>query len=250
MMNRRNLLRGLAALPAAGACASAIAPALGGMAAHAADTGGYKALVCVFLHGGLDNYDTVIPYDPTSYDRLRSIRGGLFNGYGGSAPRDRSRLLPLEPVNAGAFGGRQFALPSEMSGLHRMFQDGDAAIVGNVGPLIRPMNRTSYDNDSVPKPKHLFSHNDQMSTWMSSAPEGAQFGWGGRIADYAIESGANANEAFSVVTPLGNELFLTGQSARPYQVGINKATSVDLLDEYRANRGSPERDALYEKLKH
>ena len=79
-----------------------------------------------------------------------------------------------------------FALPEELSGIKGLFDDGNAAIVGNVGPLIQPITKTQFENDSAPQPKRLFSHNDQQSTWMSSEPEGAQFGWGGRFADAAL----------------------------------------------------------------
>ena len=137
--------------------------------------------------------------------------------------------MKLNPSNASNFGGREFALPPEMSGLHSLFEDGNAAIVGNVGPLIRPLNKTQWDNDSVETPKKLFSHNDQQSTWVSSAPEGATFGWGGRFADAAIASGANTTRDFTAITALGNELFLTGQNVRPFQIGFNGASEIEIL---------------------
>ena len=102
--------------------------------AFAADTSGYKALVCIFLYGGLDATDTVLPYDQTNYDRLAALRAGLFDAYGtgaGNSSRDRENLLEIIPDNAADFGSRRFALPPEMSGMRDMFDDGDLAIVGN-----------------------------------------------------------------------------------------------------------------------
>jgi len=103
--------------------------------ANAASVGGYKALVCVFLEGGMDQADTVLPYDQTSHDALREIREGLFNSYNvgsGQSSRDLENLLQLNPQNAGDFGSRKFALPQELSPIKSLFDNGNAAIVGNV----------------------------------------------------------------------------------------------------------------------
>ena len=81
------------------------------MPALAADTSGYKALVCIFLFGGMDHYDTVLPYDQASYDSYASIRESLLSQYvSAESPRDRDSLLVLNPSNAASLGGRQFAL--------------------------------------------------------------------------------------------------------------------------------------------
>ena len=230
-ISRRHLLKGIGAGALSAATLSTLGNALNGFqAANAAEVSGYKALVCIFMLGGCDTHDVLLPYDQASYDSFRNIRSSMFGGYKGS--RDRAQLLPLTPVNASDFGGRQFALPPEMSGLHSLFQAGNAAFVANTGPLIKPLNRTQYLNRTVQLPKQLFSHNDQQATWAASAPEGAQFGWGGRFADAAVNSGANTNREFSTITPVGNELFLTGENVLPYQIGLNGADEIDLLTEF------------------
>jgi uncharacterized protein (DUF1501 family) len=198
--------------------------------ANAAEVTDYKALVCIFMWGGCDTHDVLLPYDQASYDQFRNIRSSLIGGYQGT--RDRNQLLPISPTNAADFGGRQFAMPPEMSGLRGLFESGDMAFVANTGPLIRPLNRTQWRNGSVPVPKQLFSHNDQQSTWSASAPEGAQFGWGGRFADAVVNSGANINREFSTITAVGNELFLTGQDVLPYQIGLNGAPEIGLLTDF------------------
>lgn len=232
-LSRRQILKSMSAATLGAATMSTLGTALSGFQkANAATVSGYKALVCVFLFGGADSHDYLLPYDQSSYDSLKSIRAGLFNGYAsqsGGNSRARNNLLKLNPTNASTFGGREFALPPEMSGLHTLFEEGNAAIVGNVGPLIRPLNRTQWENNSVATPKKLFSHNDQQSTWVSSAPEGATSGWGGRFADAAIASGANPTKAFTAITALGNELFLTGQNVSTYQIGFDGAPEIEIL---------------------
>ena len=184
--------------------------------AFAADTSGYKALVCIFLYGGLDATDTVLPYDQTNYDRLAALRAGLFDAYGtgsGNSSRDRENLLEIIPDNAADFGSRRFALPPEMSGMRDMFDDGDLAIVGNVGPLIEPTDQTAFLSETVSVPERLFSHNDQQSTWMSFGVEGSQFGWGGRFADVI---GSAGDPLFTSIGYAGNDVFLSGEDIRPF----------------------------------
>ncbi|MHA7873287.1 MAG: DUF1501 domain-containing protein, partial [Hyphococcus sp.] len=169
---RRRFLQSAGACTLGAASLGGVGAALSGFRAHAADVSGYKALVCVFLFGGLDNHDTLLPYDLASYNRYADIRApllSLYDGMSGGSTRARARLLPLTPDNAADFSGREFALTEEMSGLHGLFQSGDAAIVANVGPLIEPLTRTDWEAETAVTPKRLFSHNDQQSTWMSIA---------------------------------------------------------------------------------
>lgn len=248
---RRTFLTGASALSAA--TLTGLGTSLAAFQATAAETSGYKAIVCLFFLGGMDGHDTVLPYDQASYDSYAAIRApllGLYDNMQGGSTRARDRLLPLNPSNAASFGGRQFALPEELSGIKSLFDSGNAAIVGNVGPLIQPLTRTEFLNETAPQPKRLFSHNDQQSTWMSSQPEGAQFGWGGRFADAALGAGANAGSTdFTTITSLGNELFLTGAQARPYQIGLDGAPEIDALNFFAGNQGTPEGDAIYQKLR-
>jgi uncharacterized protein (DUF1501 family) len=230
-ISRRHMLKGIGASALSAATLTTLGGAMRGFqTANAAEVTDYKALVCIFMWGGCDTHDVLLPYDQASYDQFRNIRSSLIGGYQGT--RDRNQLLPISPTNAADFGGRQFAMPPEMSGLRGLFESGDMAFVANTGPLIRPLNRTQWRNGSVPVPKQLFSHNDQQSTWSASAPEGAQFGWGGRFADAVVNSGANINREFSTITAVGNELFLTGRDVLPYQVGLNGAPEIGLLDDF------------------
>lgn len=216
-LNRRHFMMGSAATFAGAAGALG---GFGGGRAFAADTIGYKALVCVFFLGGMDHADTILPMDQASHTALGNVRPGLFNAYNvgsGNSSRDRQNLLELSASNAGDFGGRAFGLPQQLSGLHAMFEAGDMAIVGNVGPLIEPTNRDAFEADTVPLPARLFSHNDQQSTWQSLNVEGQQVGWGGRFADAVIASDTTSNPLYSVITTGSNSVFLAGDRARQFR---------------------------------
>jgi uncharacterized protein (DUF1501 family) len=215
-VSRRHFLGGIGAT----AGALSLSQSLGMMAASGADFSGYRALVMVMLKGGQDSYDLVLPVDQPSHDRLVEIRTSLF-GDVNSTWRARDRLLELTPDNAADFGSRAFGLPEHMSGLHALFQNGQAALVPNVGPLRRPVDRTDFDTNKSALPDKLFSHNDQQSTWMSGAAEGSRFGWGGRIADVAVDGNANSNPIFTAVSVAGNDVFLAGQTASAFQLSAS-----------------------------
>ncbi len=230
-LNRRAFLKNSSATALSAASLGGIATSLAGFQAQAADTTGYKALVCLFLFGGMDNNDTLLPYDQASYDRFAQIRSSLIDSHSGS--RDRNNLLPLSPDNASDFDGREFALPPQMTGLRNLFQGGNAAIVGNVGPLIQPTSLAQFESQSVPLPPRLFSHNDQQSTWQSSEAEGTQFGWGGRFADAAIAAGANEGRVFTNISSRRNELFLTGEHVTSYQIGRGRTATFEIVNDLR-----------------
>ncbi|MEL6547307.1 MAG: hypothetical protein AAFQ82_21970, partial [Myxococcota bacterium] len=230
-VSRRKFMQGISAGALTAASMSGVGTALSSFSARAADSAGYKALVCVFLGGGMDNYDTIIPYDRPSYDRWAQIRQTLLPRYAQS--RARSNLLPLGPRDAERFAGREFALPAELSGIGSLFERGNAAIVGNVGPLIQAVDRASFEAQTVRVPPRLFSHNDQQSVWLASSPEGAQFGWGGLFADAA--SAGNSAPEFTSMTTGEFALFGTGRLVNPYQFGGDGAPSIEVLEEFEDN---------------
>lgn len=212
------------------------------LSAHAADASGYKALVCVFLFGGLDNYDLLIPYDPASYDQFHSLRSSLLSQHGTS--RQRESLLPLSPQTNAALGGRQVALPPEMSQLKSLFDAGNVAFVGNVGPLIEPITLAQYQNGSARIPARLFSHNDQQNTWKASAPEGAQFGWAGLFGDAVLAAGANGGGSqFTAITVDEAGPFLTGQNTAPYRISTAGSAEVEAFEILQ--RSEPEKSSEF-----
>lgn len=227
-LSRRNFLRTGSAFALGGA--AGFANDLMRFNAFAADTSGYKALVCVFLFGGMDGHDAIIPFDTSSYNQFADIRRELLNRYEDNedgSTRTRDQLLPLNLANASDFGGRQFAMAPELGPLHDLINRGDGAIVSNVGPLVAPINREQFRQRSVPRPPRLFSHNDQQSVWMASRPEGARFGWGGRFADMVAASSSNTDATFTTVSTSGNIVFLQGEVVGQYQVGTNGPQEID-----------------------
>ncbi|MEM7664056.1 MAG: DUF1501 domain-containing protein [Pseudomonadota bacterium] len=223
-MNRRHFLTGSAATFAGG---TGMLGLLNQNKAWAADTSGYRALVCVFLFGGLDHADTVFPFDEPSYDLLADVRDGLFDRYDSEDDefsRDRDNLLPITPSNAADFGSRSFALSPQMPEMQALFQSGEMAIVGNVGPLIEPTDRASFDNETVQLPPRLFSHNDQQSTWMALGVEGSRLGWGGQFSDAALASDSTANSLFASISTRGNTVFLSGDTSQPFAASNNGGT--------------------------
>ncbi|MBK7006445.1 MAG: DUF1501 domain-containing protein [Burkholderiales bacterium] len=236
--SRRDFLRrtgqlalGSAALPLALNLA-----AIGRAAAFNAPSGDYKALVCVFLYGGNDYANTVVPYDTASYDQYSAIRGG---GAGrtaggialGQADLAATLLTPtVAPVDTLGVP-RQFALHPSMAALAGLFNAGHAAVQLNVGPLVKPLSRADYHSSNrslYPRPPQLFSHNDQASIWQSSSPEGSKVGWGGNIGDLVVPSGAglNSNAVFTGISVAGNTVFLSGDAALQYQVSTSGAIKI------------------------
>ncbi|MEM9171053.1 MAG: DUF1501 domain-containing protein [Pseudomonadota bacterium] len=224
-MNRRDFLLNCCSGLGTGA---AFAATLGSFNAIAADVSDYKALVCVFLFGGIDCHDTVIPYDAASYNAWEGIREPILATLDGAAPRRRTDLLELTGTD---IGGRTFAFPPEFSGLHQLYQQGRLAVVGNVGPLVEATTRATFQSGSAAVPPRLFSHNDQQSIWMANSPEGATLGWGGRIADFAQAAMANEQAAFTAISAGGNAVLLTGETVQGFQVSTSGPLGVTNLNQ-------------------
>lgn len=180
--------------------------ALASQTSHAATTGGYKALVCLYMNGGSDTHNWVVPVDTTGYAEYANARGELAWAL--------NRLQGI--TTTGQSSGRSFGMPTELGPLRDCYEAGQAAIVANVGPLVRPITKAEYAA-GINVPAKLFSHNDQAATWQSLAPEGAPSGWGGRMGDILMS--ANAQPVFTAVSASGNAVFLSGSNVSQYQVG-------------------------------
>ena len=238
MPSRRDFLRRTGQL-ALGSAAMPLAlnlAAIGQAAAFNAPGGDYKALVCVFMYGGNDYANTVVPYDNASYDQYSTIRGGGVGRTAGGialAQADLTATLlnpTVAPVDTLGVP-RQFALHPSMTGLAGLFNAGQAAVQLNVGPLVKPLSRADYNSSNrtlYPRPPQLFSHNDQSSIWQSSSPEGSKIGWGGNMGDLVLPSagGPNTNAVFTGISVAGNTVFLSGDSALQYQVSTSGAIKI------------------------
>ncbi|WP_257387382.1 DUF1501 domain-containing protein [Tahibacter caeni] len=239
---RRNFLRHClhAAFGGAGVCS-----ALGNLgllnAALAAGNGtifpDYKALVCVFLHGGNDSFNTVVPRDAAHYGVYAASRGAL------AVPQNQ--LIALDPFADGLPGdGASYGLHPQMQLLATLFGDGHAGIVANVGTLIHPVTQLQYQQGTVPVPAQLFSHEDQANLWQTSRPDdGNASGWGGRIAD--LMHAGNPNQAQSMLVSLeGQALFQRGDVVNQYVIGSYGVEQIGYLDTWDNQAGVAAFNAL------
>ncbi|MFN3620764.1 DUF1501 domain-containing protein [Sphingorhabdus sp.] len=233
-LSRRAFLRRSRQLAIAGTAGS-FAMGLAGIGEAAAFNVGdneddYKALVCVFLYGGNDHNSTFIPVDDRNYDLYSAIRGG---GPGrtarGLVPSQASLLATkLTPKdNRVLTNGVEYALAPQLPRLKALFDTNAMAPLLNVGTLNAPMTKNQFTNQAYLRPAKLFSHNDQQSTWQSSAPEGSSDGWGGRLGDLALARQCNTNSLFTCISATGNAVFVAGKNALVYQVAPNGAPAVD-----------------------
>ncbi|MGE8638657.1 MAG: DUF1501 domain-containing protein [Achromobacter sp.] len=236
--DRRAFLLRACALGATGAAAPLALnlAALGAAAAQSAPPS-YKALVCVFLYGGNDPFNTLVPFDDAAYRAYAAARTDI------ALRRDTLRATALRG-KAAAPGGAQFALAPALAPLAPLYENGQMAVLLNVGPLVVPTSKAEYISARVPLPPKLFSHNDQQSYWQALAPEGASSGWGGRLTD--LFASANAQRTFTGITAGGSTVLLAGHKVAGYRVGINGSTPIELL--HRDMYGSSACTALLRQL--
>ena len=212
LASRREFLRTASRLSVAGVATpwAVNLAAIGAAAAQTAPTD-YKALVCVFMYGGNDHSNMVVPYDNASYALYAQSRTNLALA--------QTALLPLATPTNPSMTGRQVSLRSELQPLKTIYDAGKAAVLANVGTLVVPTTMTQYRARSVPLPPSLFSHNDQQSVWQTynGRREGARVGWGGRMGD--LLATANQFQNFTCVSASGTAVFLSGQASVQMQIG-------------------------------
>jgi uncharacterized protein (DUF1501 family) len=195
--------------------------ALAAMTSHAASpASGYQALVCVYLQGGNDGHGALIATDPDSFTAFTQARS--------SAPGlayPMNQLLPITPVTPQS--GRTFALNPYLTGIQNLFNAGRCAWVANTGTLIEPITKAQWNSGNAPLPRSLFSHFDQTNAWEAIAADGANRGWGGRMAD--LFESMNSNTSFTCISTSGTTLFLSGEVAFQLRVTSAGALQADGL---------------------
>ncbi len=211
--SRRLFLKNAGALSMAGVAGPfAMNLAAFGQAAAAgvdADANDYKALVCVFLLGGNDHANTLVPYDPVSYATYRAERPALATPWDALSP---TLLNPKEALP----GGRQYALAPQLAPLLAPFNDGKMAVMLNIGTLTEPLDKAQYKNFPAKRPSKLFSHNDQQATYQAAGSARNSTGWGGRLGDEFDQNTANAT--FTCINVGSGGVFSSGASTLGYQV--------------------------------
>ena len=214
LTSRRSFLRKTACVGVGAGSLSMLSTLMGlrQLNAAAGDDGvdDYKALVCVFLYGGNDSANMLIPTATTEYADYAAGRGPLTLA--------RDSILNLQAAND---DGRQLGLHPSMPGLANLNRQGKAAMLANVGTLIAPTTLSQFRNRGSEIPPNLFSHNDQQVLWQTSiANEGSAFqpnGWGGRVADL-IHSAHNDSSLSMLISLGGTNFFQVADTLQPVRL--------------------------------
>ena len=191
------------------------------LAADPPPTSEYRAVVCIFLNGGCDSFNLLAPRGVSAsspeYVEYSTVRQDLALPW--------ASLLPINPTNNPPLG-KGFGLHPGVPELQTLFENGNAALVANVGTLIEPVTLAEYDAGSKPLPLGLFSHSDQIEQWQTSLPHTRSgIGWGGRAAD--ILASLNTNNGVSMNISLsGSNVFQTGNSIFEYAISNTGATEL------------------------
>jgi uncharacterized protein (DUF1501 family) len=208
------LLSALGSLRLMGATASpANGPQLPAVAG-APITSDYKALVCLFLNGGNDANNLIIPLG-SGYSAYASARSNL------AIPQ--ASVLPFTPHTA---DGRSWGLHPSVTDLHALFNSGKMALLANAGTLVYPTTKTQYNARTVPLPPQLFSHSDQQVQWQHSVPDKpTATGWGGRTAD--LLNAFNTSDQISMSISLaGKNTFQVGAKVSQYAINTSGAVTL------------------------
>jgi uncharacterized protein (DUF1501 family) len=205
IVTRRKFLLGSGALAASSALGMLENMGLMRAFAQAAPASDYKALVCVFLFGGNDANNMIIPRDNAGYSQYAAARGGS-----GGLAIAQSSLVPIDPKSL-ATG---YGMHPQLQPLKTVWDAGKLAVLCNVGTLVEPLSKADYTSGAKVKPEQLFSHSDQQMQWQASiSNDFSHTGWGGRLAD-VIGKVNGANTLPMIASIGGASLFSAGLTPR------------------------------------
>lgn len=215
-VSRRSFLRRSAQLGAAAGSPFALnLAAIGSAAAGASD---YKALVCVYLLGGNDQSNTVVPCEGSAYTDYQAARPAI--------ALTQASLLPLSLQNQ---TGPRLGLNPSLAALKPLIDGGSCALLANVGTLVEPTTLAQYKAGSARLPQGLFSHSDQMGAWQTGLPDRpSATGWFGRMADLLAPVHATTVVPMAV-SVAGNNALQAGADTVQYQVTTNGPVTIDTI---------------------
>jgi uncharacterized protein (DUF1501 family) len=236
--SRREFLHKIACLACSGS-AAALLPQLrmiGTALASTSSLTGYKALVCVYLAGGNDSWNMLVPNDASRYSTYSTSRGGAYNAAtnpGGLAlPTPGGGQVVTDGNDANAATNQYFLHPN-LTNLTGLYNQQKLAFLVNAGTLVAPIDMTDYNGSSALHPPQLFSHADQEALWhQANTDAGSTLGWGGLCADNLQANGANNTTSPQLslcVSISGANRFQVGTSVVPYQIassGLNSLKGV------------------------
>lgn len=223
-LNRRDVLR----LGGQGLASASLMATLGGLqtAMAASDTSGYKALVCIFLNGGNDAYNWLVPRSASAYADYAASRRNL--------ALEQASLLPITTLNTGL---AQYGLHPACPEIRDLFNAGKATFVVNTGPLVQPTTVAQYKAESVPLPFQLFSHSDQQAlTQTCIANSTSRQGWAGRMADLLNSEGFRQPLAMNVSIN-GNNILQAGRDTVLYNIGTGGAPEMRIYKDTSYRQG-------------
>ena len=183
----------------------------------------YKAMVCLFLAGGNDSNNLIVPTVTSEYANYAAIRTPVLALPQGSLA---NLLIPgtsniyVDPA------GHSYGLHPACSELAQLYSEGKLAPLFNTGTLLYPLTRAQYQAGLIAKPPQLFSHADQVTQWQTSVPDQPPTtGWGGRCADLMNSVNANAPVSMSISLAGANTLEV-GNITAQYSVSTSGAISL------------------------
>ena len=233
-INRRQAMRLSALGAAAGTPFIASLAGIGHAAAQSARD--YKALVCVYLYGGNDDANTIIPASGSEYAAYASGRQSLALA--------QNTLLPITPQG---YTGPPLAFTPHMPQLRGLFEAGRCAIMANVGTLNQPITKAQWEAGSVAAPFQLFSHSDQTGAWQTGLPDRpSRTGWLGRMGDLIAPSVNDPGSISMAMSIAGHNAIQVGQTTVQYQLTTRGPVRVQPL--FGSSNFTPEAAAALRTL--
>lgn len=242
--SRRDFLRGSCGLLACGGL-SAMLPQMQLIpSAVAGVASGYKALVCVFLNGGNDSWNLLMPGGGTAHSLYVTARNGLYDSATNAAGLAlRPAAVPAQaatatmPPSAIGISGTQYGVNPFAAELATLYGEGNLAFLANVGAVVHPLTRASYN--SRPRPPQLYSHNDQTNLWHIGSGSNTQVtqGWGGRVAGLTSKLSSAMAGLPPTITLSGQSRFLVGEALNgtplfPFTLSNSSTSPAATLIEY------------------
>ncbi len=218
-MNRRDFIQRLMAVSGTSTLLGAgtsLALMEKAFAASSTQFNDHKSLVCVFLHGGNDCSNMIVPTDDTGYKEYTKYR----------------ETIAIQKPSSTGLNGSEYGLHPAMADLAGRFNSGQLAIVNSVGALVEPASKIQVQNGQVALPASLFAHNHQQHFWHTLGPidvTGSVSGWGGRMADLfsSSQTGVPASLLIADGAP-----WLNGSTTAPYVTGLD---GINRLNSQHAN---------------
>jgi uncharacterized protein (DUF1501 family) len=210
-----------AAIGSASLLSSLLSLRLTAGAASASNFSDYKALVCLFLNGGNDSFNMLVPRQQSAYNEYATARGGTYLDSSDGLAHRREDLLPITSAMQTASGGAgysEFGIHPDLPFLKTLYDQGDLAFVSNVGSLIEPTSLAQYNDGTKPLPEGLFSHPDHQVHWQTLVPQvrgTSPKGWAGRMAEVMAHANQQSNFAMNISLS-GTNVLQSGLTTIPY----------------------------------